>query len=96
MIIDFNVISAWTGIFSLIVTIVFFWFGHWSRKQDRAIKDVQDKIRGLRSQTTELRRYIRQLLHIMKNHAIDYPTPPDSFYDTDPHFDYQRVKDDNS
>lgn len=88
--IDASSVSAWTAVLALIVTVISIWFGHWSKKQDRAIKDVQDKIDSLRYQTGALRRYIRELLHIMKKHSIEYPTPPDSFYDTDPKYSYNK------
>lgn len=81
-------ISAWCAIITIVGGGVLTWYGHWSRKQDRAIaaqneaiQRLQKRIRFFRAQTNELRKYIRNLHYILKSHTIEYPTPPDSFYD---------------
>lgn len=81
-------ISAWCAVITIVGGVIFGWYGHWSRRQDRAIaaqeeaiKRLQKRIRFFRAQTNELRKYIRELHYIFKKHNIDYPTPPDSFYD---------------
>lgn len=83
MTITVDTVSVWTAILSLVITVVFWLFGRWSKRQDKAIKQVQDTIGALKYQGLELRRYIRQLLFILKQHNIDYPEPPDSFYEPD-------------
>lgn len=76
-----DVITAWCAI----ITVAFMIFGgifrFWSKKQDKAIHALEDDVYRLKSHGTELRRYIRSLLRIFSKHNIEYPDPPDSFYE---------------
>ena len=74
--------AALTGVFAVVFTVLQFVFRHWSKKQDKAIAEMQNAVGQLINSGADLRRYIRQLLFLLKQHQITYPEPPDSFYDT--------------
>lgn len=76
-----DLITAWCAIITVGGGIFGVVFRYWSKRQDAAINGLQKDVNRLKYHGVELRRYIRRLLLIMHKHDIDYPTPPDSFYD---------------
>jgi hypothetical protein len=76
-----DLVSAWCAIITVATLVGGGIFRHWSKRQDRAINKLESDVDRLKTHGIELRRYIRRLLFLLKNHHIEYPTPPDSFYD---------------
>lgn len=76
-----DIITTWCAIISVGVVVIGGIFRYWSKRQDRAISAIQKDVTRLKYHGIELRRYIRSLLVLLKDHSIKYPEPPDSFYD---------------
>jgi len=82
-------VEAWCAVITLILVI----FGLWSKRQDHAIKRVEDKLAAEQRSRYALIRYVWQLLHILDKNSIDYPPPPSALYEPFPTINDPSPKD---